>query len=223
MTPSGPTPGAPGADDLAAGAGDLAAELERRCRAGDRQALALCFESHRERLLRIVHFRIDRRLSRRIAAEDVLQEAYLAASQRLEYFAREFEGPVFLWLRMVLCQTLTDTHRRHLGAARRDIRCERAAQPLHASRTANSIADALFGVASSPSGAVVRGELRGLVHRAIETMEPLDQEVLALRHFEELSNSEVAAVLHIGQKAASIRYVRALRRLKPLLEAYSLG
>ena len=56
------------------------------------------------------------------------------------------------------------------------------------------------------------------LEKAIESMEPIDQEVLALRHFEELTNSEVAEVLGIQQKAASIRYIRAVARLKDVLE-----
>jgi len=200
-----------------------AVALERRCREGDRQALAACLELYRDRLLRIVQFRLDSRLRSRVAAEDVLQEAYLDAAQRLVHFGREYEGSVFLWLRTIVCQTLADTYRHHLAAAKRDVRQEVAVQGLNPERTSDSIAMYLFGVASSPSGAVGRGEMRSIVHKAIESMDPLDQEVLALRHFEELNNSEVATVLQIQQKAASIRYVRALRRLKALLSEYSLA
>ena len=200
-----------------------AVALERRCREGDRQALAACLELYRDRLLRIVQFRLDSRLRSRVAAEDVLQEAYLDAAQRLVHFGREYEGSVFLWLRTIVCQTLADTYRHHLAAAKRDVRQEVAVQGLNPERTSDSIAMYLFGVASSPSGAVRRGEMRSIVHKAIESMDPLDQEVLALRHFEELNNSEVATVLQIQQKAASIRYVRALRRLKALLSEYSLA
>lgn len=199
------------------------AELERRCREGDRQALAACFDVYRERLLRIVQFRLDSRLRSRVEAQDVLQEAYLDAAQRLAHFGREYEGSVFLWLRTIVCQTLADAYRHHLAAAKRDVRQEVAVQGLNPERTSDSIAMYLFGVASSPSGAVRRGEQWSIVHKAIESMDPLDQEVLALRHFEELNNREVATVLQIQQKAASIRYVRALRRLKAILSEYSLA
>ncbi|MEI6785051.1 MAG: sigma-70 family RNA polymerase sigma factor, partial [Verrucomicrobiota bacterium] len=83
--------------------------------------------------------------------------------------------------------------------------------------TSASVALQLVGAFTSPSGAAARADLLGLVKTAIEQMDPLDREVLALRHFEELSNSEVAETLGIEQKAASIRYIRALRRLKEVL------
>ena len=63
----------------------------------------------------------------------------------------------------------------------------------------------------------MRAELSEQIEQAIGEMDPIDQEVLALRHFEELTNSEVAEVLDIQQKAASIRYVRAIKRLKEVL------
>ena len=51
-------------------------------------------------------------------------------------------------------------------------------------------------------------------------MDPLDSEVLALRHFDELSNDEVALLLGIPKGTASRRYVRALGRLRTALEAF---
>jgi len=79
------------------------------------------------------------------------------------------------------------------------------------------VAIQLVGQFTSPSGAAARADMLTLVQTAIEQMDPIDREVLALRHFEELTNSEVAEALGIEQKAASIRYVRALRRLKEIL------
>jgi RNA polymerase sigma-70 factor (ECF subfamily) len=75
----------------------------------------------------------------------------------------------------------------------------------------------LLGNLTSPSEAAVRAEMTAAVEQALECMNPIDREVLALRHFEELTNTETAEVLGIEQKAASIRYVRALARLKAIL------
>lgn len=193
-------------------------DLERRLRSGDPQALAELFSRERERLWRVVHFRLAEPLRGRLGPDDVLQEAFLAASQRLKHYA---DGPAtspFIWLRMIVNQTLVDLHRQHLGAQRRDAAREVSLDGAPYSQTTSaSVAIQLVGVFTSPSGAAARADMLSLVQTAIEQMDPIDREVLALRHFEELTNSEVAETLGIEQKAASIRYVRALRRLKEIL------
>lgn len=192
-------------------------ELDRRLRTGDAQALAEIFSHERERLWRLVHFRLSECLRGRLEPDDVLQEAFLAANQRLRHYA---DGPAtspFIWLRMIVNQTLADLHRQHLAQKRdpaREVRLDGAPYPQ---ATSASVAIQLVGVFTTPSGAAARADLLHIVQTAIEQMDPIDREVLALRHFEELTNSEVAEALGIEQKAASIRYVRALRRLKDIL------
>jgi RNA polymerase sigma-70 factor, ECF subfamily len=194
------------------------AELEQRLRGGDTQALAELFSRERDRLWRVIHFRLAEPLRGRLGPDDVLQEAFLAASQRLKHYA---DGPAtspFIWLRMIVNQTLVDLHRQHLGAQRRDAAREVSLDGVpYPQATSASVAIQLVGVFTSPSGAAARADMLGLVQTAIEQMDPIDREVLALRHFEELTNGEVAEALGIEQKAASIRYVRALRRLKEIL------
>ena len=193
-------------------------ELERRLRTGDPEALAELFSRQRERLWRIVHFRLAEPLRARLGPEDVLQEAFVAASQRLPHYATSPATSPFIWLRMIVNQTLVDLHRQHLGAQMRDAAREVSIDNVpYAQATSASVAIQLAGVFTSPSGAAARADVLSLVQAAIEQMDPIDREVLALRHFEELSNSEVAEALGIEQKAASIRYVRALRRLKEIL------
>lgn len=187
---------------------------------GDKEALAEFFELHRERLWRMVNFRLDRRLHGRVDPDDVLQEGYLAAAQRLKHYSSESDscGSPFVWLRMIVVQTLIDVHRMHLGAQMRDVDREVAIHGcVYPLATSASIAIHLVGNLTSPSRAAVRAEMVNRVEKAIGKMDLMDQEILALRHFEELSNSEVAEVLDIQQKAASIRYVRAIRRLKEAL------
>jgi RNA polymerase sigma-70 factor, ECF subfamily len=194
--------------------GGLADRLKR----GDVEALAALFAEHRERLWRMVGFRMDRRLLGRVDPDDVLQEAYLAAAQRIGHFGDDGSLSPFVWLRMVLMQTLIDIHRHHLGAQMRDagresvLPCNRYPQT-----TSASLAAQFAGKFTSPSQAAAREETLARVEQAVAAMDPLDQEVLALRHFEELTNSEVAEVLRIQQKAASIRYVRAIKRLRAVL------
>lgn len=190
-----------------------------RLRSGDVRALGELFNLYRERLWRIVHFRMDRRLAGRADADDILQEAYLAAADRLPHYLQTPEQSFFIWLRLVVNQTLVDVHRRHLGAKMRDARRDLSihAKPNFPVATSTSLAAQLLGQMTSPSQMAMRDELAEQLEAAIQGMEPIDQEVLALRHFEELTNSEVAEVLGIQQKAASIRYVRALKRLKEVL------
>jgi RNA polymerase sigma-70 factor (ECF subfamily) len=194
------------------------ADLELRLRQGDVQALAELFSHERERLWRVVHFRLAEPLRGRLDPEDVLQEAFLAANQRLGHYAASPATSPFIWLRMILHQTLTDLHRQHLGAQKRDAAREVSLDGApHVQATSASVAIQLVGAFTSPSGAAARADIHSLVQTAIEQMDPIDREVLALRHFEELTNSEVAETLGIEQKAASIRYIRALRRLKEIL------
>jgi RNA polymerase sigma-70 factor, ECF subfamily len=193
-------------------------DLERRLRTGDTQALAELFSRERERLWRVVQFRLAEPLRGRLGPDDVLQEAFLAASQRLKHYAESPATSPFIWLRMIVNQTLIDLHRQHLGAQRRDAAREVSLdRSPYAQATSASVAIQLVGVFTSPSRAAGRADVLGLVQAAIEQMDPIDREVLALRHFEELTNSEVAEALGIEQKAASIRYIRALRRLKEIL------
>lgn len=194
-------------------------ELLDRLKSGDEQALAVLFSQHRERLLRMIEFRMDRRMLGRLEAEDILQEAYLDAAKRMHHFIKEETSSFFIWLRMVVTQTLIDLHRRHLGSQMRDAGRETAVRGVPFSQTTSfSLAAGVLGRFTSPTFAARRTEMSERLQLALEGMDPIDREVLALRHFEELTNNEVAQELGIQQKAASIRYVRALRRLKDLLK-----
>ena len=185
-------------------------ELEADLRGGSDDTLGPLFERYRDRLVRMVQFRLDPRLVGRIDAEDVLQETFLEAKKRLQAF-RDDHKPFLVWIRLITQQTMVDLFRKHLGAKMRTAGREVAAP---ASGTMSG-----FFVAhiTSPSGAVMREELRQKIEQALASMDEIDREVLLLRHFEELSNKEAADVLGIQENAASNRYVRALGRLKGYL------
>ena len=199
--------------------GELQDQL-RRLAAGDQQALAELFARYRDRLRRMVKLRLDRRLQGRIDASDVLQEAYVDVAQRAAEYAASPTMPVFLWLRFLTGQRLLMVHRRHLGAKMRDAGQEvslyRGALPQASSV---SLAAQLLGRMTSPSLAAVRAEMQLKLQEALNGMDPIDREVLTLRHFEELSNAETAAVLGLQKAAASNRYIRALKRLKDVLSS----
>ena len=197
-------------------------DLLRRARAGDNEALGALFSLHRERLKLMVRLRLDPRLQGRADASDVLQEAFLDVSRRFPEYAANPNMPVFLWLRFLTGQRLIDIHRQHLGAKMRDAANEvslyRGALPQASSV---SLAAQLLGKLTSASHAAIRAEAQIKVQEALNSMEPIDREVLTLRHFEMLTNDETAEVLGITKRAASNRYVRALRRLKELLAGIS--
>jgi RNA polymerase sigma-70 factor (ECF subfamily) len=190
------------------------AALLRRIADGHPDAVGELFELHRERLWRMLHVRLDRRLSGRLSLDDVLQEAFLDVSRRIHEYAADPGAPFYVWLRFLVIQRLQMIHRAHLGAARRDAAAEVSlAEPADA----GSMAGQLVAHATSPSQAAMRKERRELLRAALEAMAPLDREVLALRHFEEMSNEEAAQALGISPDAASKRHVRALVRLREVL------
>jgi RNA polymerase sigma-70 factor (ECF subfamily) len=192
-----------------------------RLQAGDQLALGELFSKYRDRLGRMIQFRLDGRLKGRIAASDVLQEAYIDALKRLPHYQAEPDMPFLIWLRWVTMQRLVEVHRQHLGAQIRDAGREvalGAGGPLAAS---SAMIAEFIGDLTSPSQAAQRSETLAQLGRALDGLDPTDREVLALRHFEELSNQETAAVLGIQPAAASKRYVRALERLKGALEQLS--
>lgn len=175
--------------------------------------------TQRDRLKRMVALRLDDRLRGRVEASDVIQEAFLEATQRLPEYAREpAPMPPFLWLRFLTLQSLQITHRRHLGAKSRDagreISIHGAASPAASSA---AIAAHLLGRETRASEVFLRSERKFRLQEALNTMDVLDREVLALRHFEHLSNGEVAQLLGLGESASTKRYIRALKRLKDIL------
>ena len=187
-------------------------------RAGDRQALSALLERHRDRLRRMVELRLDWRLQARIDASDILQDAFLEVASRLDEYLRAPELPLFLWLRLVVGQRLATVHRHHLGTQMRDagreIALYRDALPAASSA---ALAGQLLGRQTSPSQAAVRAEQVVRLQEALNTLDPVDREVLALRHFEQLTAAETARVLGISEEAAAKRYIRALKRLKQIL------
>jgi RNA polymerase sigma-70 factor (ECF subfamily) len=193
-------------------------DLIERARGGDTEALNTIFTRHRERLRRMVDIRLDRRLQARVDASDIIQDAYLEVAQRLDEYLHAPKLPLFLWLRLVVGQRLMKLHRQHLGTqlrdADREVSLYREALPAASSA---ALAAQLLGKYTSPTQAVVRAERALRLQEALNTLDPIDREVLSLRHFEELTRAEAAQVLGITEAAAAKRYVRALRRLTDVL------
>jgi RNA polymerase sigma-70 factor (ECF subfamily) len=199
---------------------DSQSELVARLRGGADDALAELFTHYRERLRKIVRFRLDYRMAGRVSESDVLQDTYIAASKRVDHYREKPDMPFFVWLRLVVQQQLVDLHRQHLQAEMRDVRKEISLeQPAISPHTSLAMAARLVGRMTSPSGAFARAERIAKMETALNQMEDIDREVIALRHFEELTNVETAEVLGLTPQAASGRYVRAIKRLKKIISA----
>jgi RNA polymerase sigma-70 factor (ECF subfamily) len=185
---------------------------------GGEQAFAELFAKERDRLCRMVRLRLDRRLSGRIDSSDVVQEVYIEARKRLADYSREPTLPFHLWLRLITGQKLTDLHRQHLGAQMRDAGREVS---LHhgpyPQASSVCLAAQLLGHKTSATQAAIRAEHKLILQEALNRMDPIDREVLTLRHFEQLSNDETAMILGLSKSAASNRHVRALTRLTKAL------
>lgn len=197
--------------------------LLARAAAGDEQAVGEVVCAYDDRLRRVVRLRLDRRLSRRVDADDVLQETHLEAVRRLPEYLADRGVPLLVWLRFLAVQRCVTLARRHLAAAARDARREAdRAAPTPLDSTSMALEQALSAHVTSPSGALARDEIQDGVRRAVEDLAPFDREILCLRHFEELDNGETAVVLGISPGTASKRYVRALVRLREVLATAGL-
>lgn len=195
-----------------------APDLVARAAAGDRAAVVELLERYRGRLLRMVALRLDPRLQGRVDASDVIQEGYLDAIRRLDEFIRDPAVPFYIWLRFLVGQRVQEQHRRHLETPGRDIGREvslyRGAMP---GASTGSLAARLLGNLTSPSQAAIRAERKIRLEEALNRMDPLDREILVLRHYEQMTNGDAAAALGLDKSAASKRYTRAIRRLKEIM------
>ncbi len=204
--------------DRAIGDHDSESQQILRAARGDRSAWSRLLTAHRDRLRRMVALRMDRRLKSRIDPSDVIQEAFLDATAGLSNYAERTEMPFFLWLRWLTRMKLSTLHRKHLGAKARDAGREISLnRPARLQPSSAALAARLLGRLTSPSDAAIRLERKARLEAAIEALEPLDREIVMLRHFEELTNAEAAQVLGLQTSAASKRYVRAICRLKDAL------
>jgi RNA polymerase sigma-70 factor, ECF subfamily len=198
-----------------------ATEDERlaRARGGDPDALSALLVEHTPKLVRMVELRMESTQRRRVEPADVVQDALLEATRRFPEWCTRTSYPFRVWLRLLTAQALARTHRHHLGTQKRDAQREGRLEASRTNVSSARAADWLAASQTSPSQAAGRAEVRALVLGALEQLDELDREILALRHFEQLSNEEAAAELGIEPAAASKRFARALQRMRPALKA----
>jgi RNA polymerase sigma-70 factor (ECF subfamily) len=196
--------------------------LLAQARNGDRSAIDQLLAEHREPVRRMISLRLDAAIVQRVDASDVVQEVMLEASRRLDDYLRHPAMPFHLWLRHIARDHIIDAHRRHRRAQKRGVDRERPLAPAGwAERSSLELAGQVVDHELTPASAAIQQDLIRRMHLALGELDEEDREVILMRHFEQLSNQEVANDLGLTEAAASMRYLRAIRRLRDLLQSSS--
>jgi RNA polymerase sigma-70 factor, ECF subfamily len=190
--------------------------LIRKARQGDPVARGELLSRHRTRLRHLVAYRLDPRLAARVDPSDVVQEALADASRKLSDYLENRPLPYYPWLRQIALERLIKLHRRHITAQKRSVTREEDLIPPLPDESALELAGQLMA-RSQPLGHLLRMELRQRVQTVLAKLEPRDRDVLVLRHLEQMSARDMAAVLGISPGAVRVRHLRALQRFQYLL------
>jgi RNA polymerase sigma-70 factor (ECF subfamily) len=183
---------------------------------GESSAAAALLTRHEQRLRRMVSLRLDPRLAARVDPSDVVQDTLAEAHRRLIDYAADRRIPFYPWLRGIAWDKLVEMTRRHIMAQRRSV--NREVTQLDLSGDSQMILiDRLMALDATPSEQMLRQEVQDRVQQAILQLSPRDREVIVLKHLEELSVPEIAAVLNVDQEAVYSRYRRAIQRIHRLL------
>jgi RNA polymerase sigma-70 factor (ECF subfamily) len=187
-------------------------------RKGDPGAVDKLLGEFREPLRQVIGLRLDPAIARRVDASDIVQDVLVEANQRLTEYLKKPDMPFHLWLRHLAQDRIIDTHRRHRLAQRRSVdREQQAARPAWDDQSSVSLIGQLIDTERTPTSEAIRLELQRRLNAAIDQLSDDDREIILMRHHEMLSNQDVAHALHLTEAAASMRYLRALRRLRTVL------
>jgi len=198
--------------------GDKTEELLLGARDGDDDAVNRLIERHRAAVLRMVQMRLDHKIRRRVDVSDVVQDVMIEANRRLQAYIANPAMPFHLWLRHIAKDRIIDAHRRHRGSQKRSVDREQAlAVPGANDRSTMDLAVHLCDRELTPAAAATQREMAKRVADAVSELGDQDGEIIIMRHYEQLTNQEVAAALDLTEPAASMRYLRAVRRLRELL------
>jgi RNA polymerase sigma-70 factor, ECF subfamily len=192
--------------------------LLRDAARGDEAAVRRLLDRYRERLRRMVSLRLDSRVSARVDASDVVQEALIDAAQKLADYERDRPIPFYPWLHRLAADKLALAHRHHLRAGRRSVAREEADTFVWLEGPSRLLVDWLVASDATPGAAFLRSERQSQVHAALERLAPADRDVLIMRYLEDLSFPEIAAVLGIGESAAKMRHLRAIEKMRAVLD-----
>jgi RNA polymerase sigma-70 factor (ECF subfamily) len=198
---------------------DQTEKLLQGAQAGDGDAVNRLLERHRQAVHRMVQMRLDQKIRRRVDVSDVVQDVFVEANRRLKEYLKNPEMPFHLWLRHIAQDRIIDAHRRHRVSAKRSVDQERALfAPAAGDRSSLDLAAQLHDGELTPAAAATQREMARKVEAAISKLDDQDCEVVVMRHYEQLSNQEVALALGLTEPASSMRYLRAIRRLRQLLD-----
>jgi RNA polymerase sigma-70 factor (ECF subfamily) len=187
-------------------------------RKGEPGAVDKLLGEFREPLRQVIGLRLDPAVARRVDASDIVQDVLVEANQRLTEYLKKPDMPFHLWLRHLAQDRIIDTHRRHRLAQRRSVDREQPmARPAWADESSVSLIAQLIDTERTPTSEAIRLELQRRLNAAIDQLSDDDREIILMRHHEALSNQEVAHALQLTEAAASMRYLRALRRLRMVL------
>lgn len=197
---------------------DQTDELLIAAKQGDIQAVNRLLERHRGPVRRLIELRLDRKVQRRVDVSDVVQDVMVEASGRLQKYLQDPAMAFHLWLRQIAWDRIIDTYRRHRVSAKRSMDREQSMSVPSDDQSTMDLAAQLSDPALTPATAATQRELTRNVEAAIQLLNDQDREIILMRHYEHLSNLEIAEVLKLNPPAASMRYLRAVRRLRQLLE-----
>ncbi len=193
-------------------------EMLEQVRGGDDAARENLLRQHREPLRRMISLRLDPAIAARLDASDVVQEVMLEANRRLDDYLKNPAMPFPLWLRHIAKDHIIDAHRRHRLAQRRGVDREQPMVPAAlAGHSSAELAAQFMDHEKTPASAAIEHEMQRRIQLAIVNLEEADREVILMRHFEQMANQEVALALGLTEAAASMRYLRAVRRLREQL------
>ena len=197
---------------------DQTLELLRQAGQGNVAAVNQLMDRHRDALRQVIRMRLDQKIQRRIDVSDIVQEVLVEANRRLLDYIENPPMTFRLWLRQIAQDRIIDAHRRHRVSAKRSVDREQvlAAPPGH-DQSSIQLAVMLSDHNLTPEAAALQKEMARHVQDAIAQLEDSDGEIIIMRHYEHLSNQEVAQALKLTEPAASMRYLRAIRRLKTVL------
>ena len=186
---------------------------------GDDAAVNQLLDRHRNSLRQLIRMRLDQKIRKRIDVSDVLQDVLVEANRRLTRYLNDPIMPFHLWLRQIARDRIIDAHRRHRVSAKRSVdREQQMVAPRGYDQSSIHLASLLGDQQLTPAAAALQKEMARKVEAAISELDPKDCEIVVMRHYEHLTNQEIGQALGLTEPAASMRYLRAIRRLRAILQ-----
>ncbi len=194
-------------------------QLIAQAKGGDADAINQLMDRHRNSLRQLIRMRLDKKIQNRVDVSDVIQDVLIEANRRLDNYMNDPVMPFHLWLRQIAKDRIIDAHRRHRVSARRSVDREQSmAAPRGYDQSSIELAGLLGDTNLTPAAAVMQAEMARRVEDAISELDEKDCEIIIMRHYEHLTNQEIGKLLDLTEPAASMRYLRAIRRLKAVLQ-----